>query len=93
MTTNEILDTALTLIAVLALVSPVVYLLERTHRRASLDAGGRLAGYPDPTDADARRTRAELRARSAEERPARHTETAPVPKLRGRRHVWVSVPR
>ena len=56
MTTNEILDTALTLIAVLALVSPVVYLLERTHRRASLDGGGRLAGYPDPTDADARRT-------------------------------------
>lgn len=80
MTTNETLESLLTLLAVLALLSPVVYLLERTHRRTSVDVGDR-------------RVREELRFRATDEAPARDTATAPVPKLRGRRHVWVSAPR
>lgn len=65
MTLTEILDTATTLVVTGALVAPVVYLLERTHRRASLDAGGRTAHWlqaHDVDDADARRLAADLRA-------------------------------
>lgn len=65
MTITEILDTATTLAVTGALVAPVVYLLERTHRRASLDAGGRADRWlraHDVDDADARRLAADLRA-------------------------------
>lgn len=93
---TQIIDTATPVAAALLLTGPVVYLLERTHRRASLDAGGRLGRRLAADDPDLRRTRDELRFRAAEERrpePTRGTATAPVPKLRGRRHVWVSAPR
>lgn len=62
---DEILETVTTLAAAGALVAPVVYLLERTHRRASLDTGGRTAHWLRAVDhdADARRVAAELRAR------------------------------
>jgi hypothetical protein len=64
MTTTEILETLTTLAAAGALVAPVLYLLERTHRRASLDSGGRVAHWLRAVDhdADARRVAAELRA-------------------------------
>ncbi|PKW26333.1 hypothetical protein [Phycicoccus duodecadis] len=91
---SQLLDTASPVAAALLVTGPVVYLLERTHRRASRAAGGRL-GLP-AGDPDVRRTRDELRFRAAEEgrpEPTRGTATAPVPKLRGRRHVWVSAPR
>ncbi|WP_377640542.1 hypothetical protein [Oryzobacter terrae] len=82
MFTTEILETVLTAAAAGALLAPVVALMERTHRRMSLDNGGRISRYTDGRgtdrrDADTRRVRDELRARAAEE-PATATTTAPV---------------
>ncbi|MGG5260656.1 hypothetical protein [Phycicoccus avicenniae] len=96
MTTTEILDTVTTLAAAGALVAPVVYLLERTHRRASLDNGGRVAHWlrsTDHDDADARRVAADLRALPTPPAPVAPVDAAPVPRLRGRRHVWVTPAR
>ncbi|MBT9256396.1 hypothetical protein KMZ32_17810 [Phycicoccus sp. MAQZ13P-2] len=78
MTFTEILDTATTLAVTGVLVAPVVYLLERTHRRASLDAGGRADRWlraHDVDDADARRLAADLRA--AQPTPAEPQAGAP----------------
>ncbi|KRE61021.1 hypothetical protein [Nostocoides sp. Soil756] len=93
---TQLLDIASPVAAALLVTGPAVYLLERTHRRTSRAAGGRLGRPLGADDPDVRRTRDELRFRAADERrpaPTRGTETAPVPKLRGRRHVWVSAPR
>ncbi len=85
MTMYEILQFLLTLAGVAVVLGPVVVLVEIAHRRAEAE-GRSVRAFPvDPDDADARRVAAELRARAA--------ETAPVPKLRGRRHVWVSPSR
>ncbi len=72
MFTHEILEAVLTAAAAGALLAPVVALMERTHRRTSLDNGGRTATFTngrgtDRRDADLRRVRDELRARAAEE--------------------------
>ena len=86
MFTNEILETVLTAAAAGALLAPVVALMERTHRRMSLDNGGRIAHLTDGRgtdrrDADVRRVRDELRARAAEE-PAPVATTAPTARSR-----------
>lgn len=95
MTTTEILETLTTLATAGALVAPVVYLLERTHRRASLDTGGRIAHWLRAVDhdADARRVAAELRALSAPGATRRGPAPTPAPRHHGRRPVRVTPAR
>lgn len=79
MTTTDVLDTLTTLAVAGALTAPVVYLLERTHRRAALD-GGRVAHWLRAVDedADARRLADELRALAEPEpRPDRGPAATP----------------
>lgn len=75
MTTNEILDLALTAAATGVLLAPLVALLERTHRRTTVEHGGRPGWTTDRHDADARRLHDELRARAGEEPVAARTAT------------------
>ncbi|HMM97060.1 hypothetical protein [Phycicoccus sp.] len=65
------------LAAVLTLAAPVVYLLERTHRRASTDPGGRVGRRGEVEDADLRRVRADLAAPAAEDSSAGRATPAP----------------
>jgi hypothetical protein len=95
MTTTEILETVTTLAAAGALVAPVVYLLERTHRRASLDNGGRVAHWLRAVDhdADARRVQAELRALPTPTAEPRTTAPTGAARHHGRRPVRVTPAR
>lgn len=95
MTTTEILDTVTALAAAGALVAPVVYLLERTHRRASLDNGGRVAHWLRAVDhdADARRVEADLRALPTPTPDLRGAPTTSAPRHHGRRSVRVTPAR
>lgn len=85
MFTNEILETVLTAAAAGALLTPVIALMERTHRRMSADQGGRIGWSTDSRDADARRIHDELRARQGEERtgsgPSRGPQRRPRPTI------------
>lgn len=81
MSTNEILDLVLTAAATGALLTPVIALLERTHRRAAADNGGRIGWSTDADDADVRRVHDELRARAGEE-PSPRTGTSPARRQR-----------
>ena len=68
--------------AFVVVFGPLVVLVELAHRRSEAE-GRSWRAFPGAVeDADARRVAAELRARAA--------RTAPEPRLRGRRHVWVS---
>ncbi|MBM6400167.1 hypothetical protein [Phycicoccus sonneratiae] len=91
MTTTEILDTVTTLAVTGALVAPVAYLLERTHRRAALDNGGRVAHWLRAVehDADARRTAAELRALPTPGLAPRDPSASRTPRPAGHRPVRV----
>lgn len=95
MTTTEILETLTSLAAAGALVAPVVYLLERTHRRASLDSGGRTAQWLRAVDhdADARRVAAELRALPTPEPVRRAPAPSTARRHPGRRPVRVTPAR
>ncbi|QIM20018.1 hypothetical protein G7075_00810 [Phycicoccus sp. HDW14] len=95
MTTTEILDTVTSLAAAGALVAPVLYLLERTHRRASLDNGGRVAHWLRAVDhdADARRLDADLRALPTPAPEPRGTSTTSAARHHGRRPVRVTPAR
>lgn len=95
MTTTEILETVTTLAAAGALVAPVVYLLERTHRRASLDTGGRVAHWLRAVDhdADARRVEAELRALPTPTPEPRTPAATGASRQHGRRPVHVTPAR
>lgn len=89
MFTNEILETVLTAAAAGALLTPVIALMERTHRRMSADQGGRIGWFTDSRDADARRINDELRARSGEEAGSastRHAGSRPAPTRLYHRH-------
>lgn len=90
MFTNEILETVLTAAAAGALLTPVIALMERTHRRMSADQGGRIGWFSDHRDADARRIHDELRARRGEDprgpATARGTGSRPAPTRLHHRH-------
>lgn len=95
MTTTEIVETLTTLAATGALLAPVAYLLERTHRLASLDSGGRDAHWLRAVDhdADARRVAAELRAAPTPEAAWRAQAPTPARRHHGRRPVRVTPAR
>ncbi|GGL32351.1 hypothetical protein H9L10_10230 [Phycicoccus endophyticus] len=81
-TLTDLLRFLLQLGAFVVVFGPLVVLVEMAHLRSEAE-GRSVRSFPtDDRDADARRVAAELRAL--------HAAAAPVPKLRGRRHVWVS---
>jgi hypothetical protein len=60
MDTNSTWDTIVGLVATGALLAPVAYLLERTHRRDRREHGARTSWTPADHDADRRRIADEL---------------------------------
>ena len=62
MDTNSTLDTILTISALVGIIAPIAYLVERTHRRDRREHGARTSWTAARHDADRRRIADELSA-------------------------------